>query len=439
MDPRTIKKIGKLKQKVRTDIKLGHWNRFNYHETVGDDLEKFKPDFIRRVHVDDISQKEFIESYEKPRRPCMLKGICEKWPAWKRWLPENFQSVYKDVKFKCGEDDEGYAVRIKLKYFMEYMRNQKDDSPVYLFESSFDDRKFTKDLLLDYNVPKFFRENIFNLLNDKIRPPYRWFLIGPKYSGTTVHLDPLSTNAWNALLYGRKRWVLFSPNTPRHVVKGIRYFRKGDDDEAVPYFHKILPKIRRDNELRENVEMFEFIQYPGEIIFVPHGWWHAVVNLDDTVAVTQNYGSYVNFENVWRKVRRGRKRLAVKLLQKFRKHCPRYADLAESLNREDNYEMYDKAKHSKKRKRRKEAENNTTTSSSSDTSSSPSSSDIDDGLICNASHVQFPERIPGFKPVKLSMNKFTKAPKDERGKISNVFVDDSGNPRELHNNKFRSY
>lgn len=33
----------------------------------------------------------------------------------------------------------------------------------------------------------------------------------------------------------------------------------------------------------------EHIQRPGEIIYLPSGWWHCVINAQETIAVTQNY------------------------------------------------------------------------------------------------------------------------------------------------------
>merc|ERR1739848_331973 len=53
---------------------------------------------------------------------------------------------------------------------------------------------------------------------------------------------------------------------------------------AAGWLHMFYPTLR---ELRESC--FDFLQQPGETVYVPRGWWHCVVNLQFSVAVTENF------------------------------------------------------------------------------------------------------------------------------------------------------
>jgi histone arginine demethylase JMJD6 len=109
----------------------------------------------------------------------------------------------------------------------------------------------------------------------------------------------------------------------------------GEDTEAIDYFWYHLARIKETEGPLEG--MIECIQRPGETIYVPGGWWHAVLNLDDTMAVTQNFCNSANFDNVWRSMRVQRYQLARYFLFKLSKKNPALYKRAIQLNSLDHF------------------------------------------------------------------------------------------------------
>ena len=323
-----------------------------------------------------VSREDFYR-YELESIPSVIRGITAgydggeftgtPWPAETNWKLDALanDTTLLDRRFKCGEDDDERNIKIRLRHFLGYLKGNKDDSPLYVFDSAFDEDSKANRILRDYKVPSYFSDDLFSLVGESRRPPYRWWLIGPERSGTCVHIDPLATSAWNTLLVGKKRWVLFPPHVPKSVVKGKGLVRDDEDDEAIHYFMYILPRIKRKAqslrhaEQYENFACYEFTQNEGETVYVPNGWWHAVLNLGDSVAITQNFCSPRNFDAVWLKTRSGRKRLAWKWLKRLEVEYPELAARAKAANQRDNYKMkYDpveiERREKEERRRKKE-------------------------------------------------------------------------------------
>jgi len=376
---RTSEEVDRCKRGQRSELQVNEWGKYGYGGQLGDEViaRPIQPESlpIPRVRRCDITVEEFFEQFALAKRPCIIEGAMDDWPAMREWTVDRLLRRMRHSNLKVGEDDKGRKLRMKFKYFADYVKHQHDDSPLYLFETRPEHDPEARKLLDEFEVPDLFPHDFFDIVNPHDKLPYRWWSFGPKRSGTTVHNDPLGTAAWNAVTHGRKRWVIFEPSVPGRLAKGKDFFDKDtEDNEAIMYFDFILPRLR---SRYPTLRIYEGVQGPGEVIFVPGEWWHGVLNLEDTFAVTQNYCGYDNFDRVWTQTRRERKKLAYLWLRNMRKVAPQLYARALHLNEQDGFLM---------RHERGPGEDSSSDSSSSSESSSDSSSDTADDLDMRQVH-----------------------------------------------------
>ena len=191
--------------------------------------------------------------WEEQNIPVIIEGGTEGWNL-DVWNYENLVQRFGDVRWRFSDT---HGAMMTLATYNKYVSTEglSDDSPLAIYDSEFgDDNSPMHVLLSDYIVPPCFSDDLFALAceNDnkegqetdqtfmkekchssdeelssspsstsssglgsnqiKSRPPWRWILAGPARSGTGLHIDPLWTNAWVALLQGLKRWILIPPN-----------------------------------------------------------------------------------------------------------------------------------------------------------------------------------------------------------------------------------
>jgi hypothetical protein len=173
--------------------------------------------------------------------------------ASKRWSYSELIRAYGEQQFTVdGYGGKKSSMKMKLADFLAYMKQQVDDSPFYIFEGGFGKDDILKGLLDDYKPPGFIPADLFALLGAK-RPKFQWFLVGPQRSGSNLHIDPNATSAWNTLIRGRKRWVVFDPRTPEGVAQGWKHLKSKKENAAVHWFTDILPLVIEDMKVGQRL------------------------------------------------------------------------------------------------------------------------------------------------------------------------------------------
>ncbi|KAL3149040.1 hypothetical protein ABBQ32_001885 [Trebouxia sp. C0010 RCD-2024] len=256
--------------------------------------------WLKRDTIDrraDLSLEDFKSQYEVPNKPVILQNAMDGWAALRRWTPAYLKNAFKGQSILAGD------YPMSFDNFLAYSQQCCDEMPLYLFDKHFASK--APQLAADYKVPKFFDEDLFSVLGEEGRPDYRWLIMGPPRSGSTFHKDPNATSAWNAVVTGSKKWILYPP----HVLPPGVHASDDGADVACPV--SLIEWFLNFYKETQNgpVQPLEGICRAGEVLFVPRGWWHMAMNLEESIAVTQNYVSCANLQQVLDFLKGGRAEL----------------------------------------------------------------------------------------------------------------------------------
>jgi len=229
---------------------------------------------VLTLNAREISKCEFWKHYCDT--PILLLNACGDW-ILDSWGVEDYLNHFGDELIRY--DNEGGMMR--LCQYLYYLDHNDHDTPLYLF-----DYDFLNDKRSYYSQPFLFRD--VNIIPDiEGRPHYSWILIGGEKSGSAMHVDPMSTSAWNYSLIGKKRWICIPPD--------VTLSHSGYEQDALDWITNIYPSLSRETQYK----CFDFVQSSAQCVFIPAGWQHLVVNLDFTIAITENFLEPRYFRKAW--------------------------------------------------------------------------------------------------------------------------------------------
>ncbi|XP_025108459.1 uncharacterized protein LOC112572786 isoform X2 [Pomacea canaliculata] len=224
---------------------------------------------IDRVAVGDLSAERFQREY-RHKKPVMVHfpNGARDWTEPAKWSLPALTRDYGQWQLNTGGSVEivrrggnGEIVTSLDTFVGSLMRKAREDTgeaKYYIF-----DREFYKasDLPHTLTLPAYFTPR--DDLDDS------FFFLGASGSGVVFHKH---ADTWNGVVFGRKRWFLYPTNNtpPGGVFHGFTIMN---------WYERIYPNLTLDKM------PMECVQQGGDILYLPEGFYHATLNIGDTIAV----------------------------------------------------------------------------------------------------------------------------------------------------------
>ncbi len=264
-------------------FQAGHWEaqKLRKLESLLDiykELSSLSSGFGRLERRSNLTRQEFLERYYSANRPVILVDAMHTWKALALWNPEYLKEKCgnEEVEIMTGrETDPEYEKNstshkrpILFRDYVEIVTNAGQSNDFYMLANNhFLEREGVKELYHDIGTfPEYLDARKL------AGSAFLWF--GPAGTITPLHHDVL--NIFMAQVYGRKRVILI-PSSQTHLV--YNYVGVYSEVNCDDINYDIYPSFQYVNKI-------ELVLEPGEVLFLPVGWWHYVRSLDVSITVT---------------------------------------------------------------------------------------------------------------------------------------------------------
>jgi histone arginine demethylase JMJD6 len=226
-----------------------------------------------------LTYREFIQDHVRGNRPVVITDAATSWPALAKWTPAFFRERFGSVCVNVEGNGQ------PLGAFMDDMKASRFDRPGRYASSMSIPRQFPS-LLDDINPrPGYWSPN---WLESRLMKPFvpehmtggagLEITMGGAGSARQIHRHQLQTETFIVQVHGRQESVLYSPDQapylyPETLVSPFSQLavREGVDLDRFPKFRDARP--------------VRFFMEPGEMLYIPPGWWHTTRALTPSIAV----------------------------------------------------------------------------------------------------------------------------------------------------------
>jgi ribosomal protein L16 Arg81 hydroxylase len=239
-------------------------------------------DTIERIR--DLSQPDFLERYYSTNRPVILQGMVVGTQPFSLITLQSLKERFGNVEVEIQDN------RSSVERYEEYCRQLV----THIRFSDFIDRVIANPVSNEFYMTSnnmFANEHHFSPLwkehaifpqfldSKKLDDAVPSLWVGPGGTVTPLHQD-ICCNSLFVQIEGRKKFTLISPAQTPYLYDHTNYFSPIDVEK---------PDYER-YPLYRNVRPLNVIVEPGEVLFIPAGWWHQVRALETSISM-----SFTNF------------------------------------------------------------------------------------------------------------------------------------------------